>query len=114
MARRGDVLAVKRRLGFGSEGRVEHFVVLQADVVQAALDTTIVVPLDDDLPLYEGDPLVVSVSAKEAGTRRGQVALVAHVLSVRIDRFEPTPVGKLKLVTLRSLEASARVILDLP
>jgi mRNA-degrading endonuclease toxin of MazEF toxin-antitoxin module len=114
MAQRGEVLAVRRRLGFGSEGKAEHFVVLQSDVILGALETTVVVPLDDAFAFYAGDPLAVAVSPRESGMRKSQVALVAHLQSVALDRFEPSPISRLKPATLRAVEGAARVLLDLP
>ena len=70
MAKRGEVLVGRRRLGFAGEGRAEHFVVVQSDQLRD-LETAIVAPLDLDGEMYEGDPLVVQISAREAG---GQTA----------------------------------------
>lgn len=114
MPQRGEVLAVRRRLGFAAEGRVEYFAVLQSDLVHDVLASTIVVPLDDALPFYADDPLAIPLTAREAGTRKPQVALVAHLTSVSVDRFELDAVGRLKPATVRALESAARVLLDLP
>jgi hypothetical protein len=62
VAKRGDVLVARRKLGFGAEGKAEHFVVLQSEELRG-LDTVVVAPLDADGPLYEGDPLVAEVDA---------------------------------------------------
>ena len=102
MAKRGDVLTVRRRLGFASEGRREHFVVLQSD--SFALETVVVAPLDDYGKLYDGDPFAIEITAKEAGTRGGQVLLVAHLTSVLLERFEPGVVGRLRRASLMRLE----------
>jgi hypothetical protein len=48
MAERGDVLRVTRRLGFGGERSGERAVVIQADPLNSALPTTLIVPLDTD------------------------------------------------------------------
>jgi hypothetical protein len=89
-------------LGFASEGRREHFVVLQSDAF--ALETAVVAPLDDHGKLYDDDPLVIEISAKEAGARSTQAVLVAHLTSVLLDRFEPGVVGRLRRASLMRVE----------
>jgi hypothetical protein len=63
--------------------------------------------------LYDGDPLVVEVSARESGTKRSQVILLAHILSVRKDRFQAEPVGALKPETLARVANGLERIFDL-
>lgn len=109
---RGDVLVVRRRLGFGPGERREHFVVLQSDLLQRDLQTVVVAPLDDDLPLYAGDPLVARITKREAGTTRPQVVLVQHVTSVLRDRFEPTRAGRLKASSMRDVERLLAILLE--
>lgn len=112
MAKRGEVLVARRRLGFGAEGRREHFAVLQSDLL-AGLETVVVAPLDDDAPVYRGDPLALPVPAREAGTRRPQV-LLAHLLtSVLVDRFDAATVGKLSSRTMASVDDALRRVLQL-
>jgi len=111
VAKRGDVLTVRRRLGFASEGKREHFVVLQAD--SFALETVVVAPLDDHGKLYEDDPLAVEVSGKEAGARSSQAVLVAHLTSVLLERFEPGVVGRLRRASLMRVEDAIVRLLDL-
>ncbi len=113
VARRGDVLAVKRRLGFGARGLTEHFVVLQSDDLRG-LETLIVAPLDVDGPLYEDDPLVVHVEAKEAGAKRPHVVLVHMLSAALVERFEAGQVGKLSARSMASVDALVRVVLHLP
>lgn len=110
--KRGDVLAVRRRLGFGIGDRREHFVVLQSDVL-GDLETVVVAPLDDDLPLYAVDPLVVRVSRREAGTSKPQVVLVSHLTSVLRERFDSVRVGRLRAAPMRDVGRLAMILLEL-
>lgn len=111
MAKRGDVLAAKRRLGFSAPGMPEHFVIVQSDQLRD-LDTVIVVPMDDDGEVYEGDPLVVRVSAKEAGTKRPQVALVHLAVSAARDKFEAATAGRLSSKSMTAIDALVRFVVD--
>jgi mRNA-degrading endonuclease toxin of MazEF toxin-antitoxin module len=113
VAKRADVLVVRRRLGFGADARREHFVVLQSDLFHGELDTVIVVPLDEDAPMYDGDPLVVRVTPKEAGTKTTHVVLVAHLTSVLLDRFDSGTVGRLRPASMLQVERIAAILLSL-
>lgn len=110
---RGDVLVVRRRLGFGAGDRREHFVVLQSDLLQRDLETVVVAPLDDDLPLYAGDPLVVHATKREAGATEPQVILVQHLTSVLRDRFDAARVGRLRASTMRDVERLVTILLEI-
>jgi mRNA-degrading endonuclease toxin of MazEF toxin-antitoxin module len=112
VARRGDVVVALRKLGFGSGGRREHFVVLQSDLL-AGLDTVIVAPLDADAPMYKTDPLAVRISAAEAGTARPHVALVHLQGAARLDRFEAATVGRLSPKSLAAVDRLLRTVLGL-
>jgi mRNA-degrading endonuclease toxin of MazEF toxin-antitoxin module len=111
VARRGDVLVARRKLGFGAEGKAEHFVVVQSDRLRE-LETVIVAPLDVDGPLYEGDPLVVRVSAREAGTTRPHVVLTHLLAATLLERFEPERAGKLSAASMARVEGLVRLALD--
>jgi mRNA-degrading endonuclease toxin of MazEF toxin-antitoxin module len=112
VASRGDVLVARRKLGFGAEGRREHFVVVQSNLL-SGLDTLVVAPLDEDGPLYRGDPLLVSVPAREAGTKQAQVLLVHLLASVGIDRFDASPAGRLSARSLERVDDVLRTVLQL-
>lgn len=112
-AKRGDVLVVRRRLGFDVGHRREHFVVLQSDMLQKDLDTVVVAPLDEDLPLYAPDPLVVHVTKREAGTSTPQVVLIAHMTSVLRERFDAVRVGRLRATSMRDVEKLMTILLEL-
>ncbi len=112
MAKRGVVLVVPRRLGFGADGRREHFVVLQSDLLQG-LDTVVVAPLDQAAAMYDGDPLVVPLTPKESGTKAAQVALVYLLSAVPVARFEEAAVGRVSARTLARLGEATRTVLDL-
>jgi mRNA-degrading endonuclease toxin of MazEF toxin-antitoxin module len=112
MAERGDILRVKRRLGFGTERAGERVAVLQATPLNAALPTTIVVPLDSNL---DGTPasLGVRVSAEEAGAEEDYVAIASQLQVTLLDRLAPGRVGRLHPRTLAQLEERMRLVLDL-
>lgn len=113
MARRGEVLVVRRKLGFGAEGKAEHFAVVQSDELRE-LETVLVAPLDVDGSLYDDDPLVVRVSPKEAGTRQPHVVLVHLVSAALLDRFEPAHVARLSGVSMAKVDDALQVVLGLP
>jgi hypothetical protein len=101
----------RRKLGFGSAGRAEHFAVLQSDRLHD-METILVAPLDLFGPLYEaGDPLVVPVSAREAGAKQAHVVLVYLLSAMLRDRFEPAPVGKLTSASMAKVEDVLRLTL---
>lgn len=106
------MLVARRRLGFGGEGRREHFVVLQSDLL-ASIETAVVAPLDEDVPMYEGDPLVVHVSGKEAGTKAPQVVLVHLITAASLERFEPAPAGHLSSRSIGQVEDVLRTVLHM-
>lgn len=112
MAERGDVLRVKRRLGFGSERSGERVIVIQASPLNAALPTTIVVPLDTD-PSAAPPSLAIAVSAAEAGAAEDHVAIPTQVQVTLLDRLAPGRVGRLNARTLSRLEEKLRLVLDL-
>jgi mRNA-degrading endonuclease toxin of MazEF toxin-antitoxin module len=112
VAKRADVLVARRRLGFVVEGRRELFVVVQSDLAHA-LDTVVVAPLDDDAPMYRSDPLVVPVSAREAGSRGPQVVLVHMISAALIDRFEVGASGRLSSRSMAQVSRTLRSLLEL-
>lgn len=113
MAERGDVIAVRARLGFGARNESERVVVVQATELNSALATTLVVPLDLLADPYLDSELLVRVQAVEAGTRTDQVAIVPFIRYAATDRFEPGRVGKLSARTLHELDEKLRLVLDL-
>lgn len=104
---------VRRRIGFGGGERREHFVVLQSDVLPSELETVVVAPLDDDLALYERDPLVVRINKREGGTSKPQVVLVSHLMSVLRERFEPVRVGRLRPASMDEVSKLVTILLEL-
>lgn len=112
MAKRGDVLVARRRLGFGAEGKREHFLVLQSDLL-AGIETAVAAPLDDDAPMYQNDPLAVRVSGKEAGTKTAQVVLVHLLVAASLEKFEPHPSGRLSSKSMLQVEGALRTVLHL-
>ena len=112
MARRGEVLVSRRRLGFGAEGKAERFVVLQADQLRG-LVTIVVAPTDSDGPLYEEDPLVAHVSAREVGAKQPHVVLAYMPTAVLLERFEEAPVGRLTAASMEGVDALVKVALGL-
>ena len=112
MAKRADILVARRRLGFGAEGRREHFLVVQSDLL-AGIETVVVAPLDDDQPMYDGDPLAVHVSSKEAGTKGGQVVLVHLLVAAPLSKFELASAGRLLPKSMAQVDDAMRTVLHL-
>lgn len=113
MAERGDVLQLKRRLGFGREHEGERVVVIQSTPLNAALPTLVVVPLDSGARALARQPFVARVSAREAGSAAECVAVATHVMTIRADRLVPGRVGRLLPATLMTLDDQLRLVLDL-
>jgi mRNA-degrading endonuclease toxin of MazEF toxin-antitoxin module len=113
MTTRGDVLRLPRRLGFGAKGEAESVVVVQADELNKALPTLIVVPLDSAIAVHAGRRLAVPVSAEEAGSSVDHVALVHQVRAIRSDRLAPGVVGRLRAETLSTVSEVLRRVLAL-
>ncbi|HZO13792.1 MAG TPA: type II toxin-antitoxin system PemK/MazF family toxin [Polyangiaceae bacterium] len=112
MADRKDIVELKQRLGFGERRSGERVVVVQATPLNAALPTTIVVPLDAS-PVVAGRTLGVTVSAAEAGTQRDVTALSWQVRTLVTDRLAPGRVGRLDARTMDDLDQKLRLVLGL-
>jgi mRNA-degrading endonuclease toxin of MazEF toxin-antitoxin module len=114
VADRGEVLRLKRRLGFAAQGEAESVVVVQANPLNAVLATLLVVPLDPAVGAYGNHPAVLRVSREEAGSRVEHVAVPWRLRAVSADSFLPGPVGRLRPRTLQALEDLLKLVLDLP
>ena len=110
---RGDVLALRRAIGFLPGAKLERFAVIQSDRLARALDTVIAVPLDEARGEYAGLPGIVPVSSREAGTKRDQVALVTQLTSLPAERFEAAAAGKLRATTLARIAEVMKLVLEL-
>jgi mRNA-degrading endonuclease toxin of MazEF toxin-antitoxin module len=113
VADRGDVLRLKRRLGFGAKGEAEAVIVVQATPLNAVLPTMVVVPLDPAVGAYAGHPAALRVSASEAGSSVDQVAVVWRMRAVAADAFSPGPVGRLRPGTVTALDDLLSLVLGL-
>ncbi|MGH9252971.1 MAG: type II toxin-antitoxin system PemK/MazF family toxin [Vicinamibacterales bacterium] len=113
MADRGDVLRLKRRLGFGARGEAESVVVVQANPLNGILSTLLVVPLDPALGAYANHPAVLRISREEGGSRVEHIAVPWRLRSVSADSLAPGPVGRLHPGTLRALDQLLKLVLDL-
>jgi mRNA-degrading endonuclease toxin of MazEF toxin-antitoxin module len=113
VALRGDVLALRKPIGFLPNARLERFVVLQADRVTAIVETAVVAPLDDALPMYSSMPGALLVAASEAGARKKQVALLTQIMTLPLERFEVSAVGKFNRVTRVRMDEILRLVLSL-
>jgi mRNA-degrading endonuclease toxin of MazEF toxin-antitoxin module len=114
MADRGEVLRLKRRLGFAPKGETDAVVVVQSNRLNAILPSLIVVPLDAAVGAYAGLSLAIRVSREEAGSHVDHVAVPWSLRYINADVLAPGPVGRLRPDTLRALEQSIRLVLDLP
>lgn len=113
MVERGDVLRLKRRLGFGAKGEAESVVVVQASPLNAILPTVIVVPLDPSVAAFAGQPAVLRVSRQEAGSSVDQIAVPWRLRAISADALAPGPVGRLRPATLGALDERLKLILGL-
>ncbi len=112
MTERGDVLRLKRRLGFAPKGEGSAVVVVQAAKLNAILPTVVVVPLDPALHLYNGHP-AVRVSRLESGLGTDQAAVVTQVRAISGADIAPGVVGRLSRVTLAQIDRTLRLVLGL-
>lgn len=114
MSNRGDVLRLRRRLGFGDDAEGEPVVVVQAGRLNAILPTVLVVPLDAATSIHAKNPLAVPVSAAEVGAKTAHVAVTTHVRVVPGDRLTAGAVGRLRRTTMDEVDRALRLVLDLP
>jgi hypothetical protein len=113
MADRGDVMRLKRRLGFSARGEAESVIVVQATALNAALPTLLVVPLDPAIGAYTDNPAVLRVTRQELGSTVDHVAIPWNMRAVSADAFAPGPAGRLKPASLAALDDLVRLVLGL-
>jgi hypothetical protein len=113
MADRGDVLRVKRRLGFSAKGEAESVIVVQATRLNAVLPTLLVVPLDPAVGAFAGHPAVLRISRDEAGSSVDHVAVPWRLRAVSADAFAPGPAGRVRPATLAALDDLLVLVLGL-
>ncbi len=113
MARRGDVLRLKRSLGFVARGEQESVAVVQEDRLCGILPTLVVVPLDPAISTHAGNPLAVPVTAVEVAGTVDHVAVTTHMHVVFADRLAPGAVGRLSPHSLAAIDQALRLVLDL-
>lgn len=113
MADRGDVLRLKRRLGFSTKGEAESVVVVQADGLNEILPTLLVVPLDPAVDAYGRRAPVLRISKEETGSHVQQVVVPWRVRAISAGSLAPGPVGRLRPDTLRALDELLKLVLDL-
>jgi mRNA-degrading endonuclease toxin of MazEF toxin-antitoxin module len=113
MAERGDVLRVKRRLGFSARGEAEAVVIVQPAPLNAVLPTWLVVPLDPAVGAYARNPAVLRVSREEADSSVDQVAVPWRLRAIAASDLAPGPVGRLKPETLAALDDLLKLVLGL-
>jgi mRNA-degrading endonuclease toxin of MazEF toxin-antitoxin module len=113
VAARGDILQLKRAIGFLSGERLELFLVVQSDRLAKALDTVLVVPLDKNYPGYAGLPGIVGLGPADLAERTARVAVVPQLTSLPLERFEPQPTARVKPATLVRIDRVIKLVLDL-
>ena len=114
MADRGEVLRLKRRLGFAAKGEAEAVVVVQANPLNDVLPSVLVVPLDPAVGAYGSRLPVLRVSREESGSRVDHVAVPWRLRAISGASLAPGPVGRLRPGTLRALEDLIKLVLALP
>jgi hypothetical protein len=113
MADRGDVLRLKRRLGFAAKGEAEGVIVVQATPLNSVLSTLLVVPLDPAVGAYTRHPAVLRIPGAETGSAVDQVAVPWRLRAISADACAPGPVGRLRPATLAALDDLLKLVLDL-
>jgi mRNA-degrading endonuclease toxin of MazEF toxin-antitoxin module len=113
MADRGDVLRLKRRLGFGAKGEAEAVIVVQATPLNVVLPTLLVVPLDPTVGAYGHHPAVLRISREETGSSAEHVVVPWRLRAIGADALAPGPVGRLRPATLSALDDLLRLVLAL-
>jgi len=113
MADRGDVLRLKRRLGFSAKGEAESVIVVQATPLNAVLPTLLVVPLDPAVGAFAGHPAVLRVTREEIGSAVDHVAIPWRLRAIAADAFAPGPTGRLKPGRLAALDDLLMLVLGL-
>jgi len=113
VAARGDILALKRAVGFLPGAELDRFVVVQVDRMTQTLDTVIVCPLDEAVEAYSAMPGAVPVSPSEAGTKKKQVAIATQIVTLPLSRFEASIAGRLTRTTRSRLDDVLKLVLEL-
>jgi mRNA-degrading endonuclease toxin of MazEF toxin-antitoxin module len=113
VAARGEVLQLKRAIGFLPGERLELFLVVQSDRLAKALDTVLAVPLDKAHPDYAGLPGIVGLGPAELGERKARVAVVPQLTCLPLERFELHPAARVKPATLIRIDRVIKLVLDL-
>ena len=114
MVSRGDVLRLKKRLGFGAKGEAEAMIVVQATPLNAVFPTLIVVPLDPATSAYAGHRAALRINRSEIGSGVDQVAIPWRIRAIAADAFSPGTVGRLKPDTLAALDDLIKFVMGLP
>lgn len=112
MARKGDVFAVRRPVGFSGHAR-RLVVVLQASRFNQAFTTVVVAPIEPATPVYQGFPLAIPASAEETGAGTRAVVVVPAATSLPRSRLEPIPTAQLTTGTLALVDAALADLFDL-
>lgn len=113
MALRGEVLASRRTFGFGKSDTLELFVVLQSEGFTQLFGTVVVAPIrraSPDLARWIG---AVPVRMKDGGHERDLLVLPPLMASLRADRFEEEPRGRLDARTMAAVDRVLRALLAL-
>ena len=113
MARKGDILRSRRRVGFLG-GEETLFVVLQADALNATLPTIAVAPITP--ATTGGPPPPLSVPIHVPGSTLIPPGALARIPATgpqpRV-RFDPAPIATVDASTLAALERALTLLFDL-
>ena len=111
MLRRADIVEVAQpRIGFVRAGPMRLALVIQADAANDALETTVIVPLDDRFDPRKRYPFDVVVPAAEIGASRDHVAqvhLLQRVFRARLGDHR----GTAGAATMKQVSAALRRLL---
>ncbi len=113
MARRGDILRLRQRLGFEPRGEAEAVVVVQADPLNTSLATLLVVPLDPAVETFAEHPYAIPIPGAECGSSIDHVALTTQLRAAPVDSFATGIVGHLSPRSQAAVDRALLLVLSL-
>jgi mRNA-degrading endonuclease toxin of MazEF toxin-antitoxin module len=108
---RGDVVRVRRRIGFEPRGADAQYLVLSPAKLGAMLPTLLGVPLHIETAADRGVPGNVRVRAAEGGADVDLVAVTSQLGPIRPDDLEPGARSRISPTTMQAIENAIRLVL---
>ena len=111
MPERGDVVRLRRPIGFGSRAPEVRFVVMSPAKLNAMFPTFMGVPMYVHTAVDRGVPGNVIVRAADAGSDVDLVAVACQLAPVRTDDLEPGVRSHVSPITMQAIENAIRLVL---